>query len=152
MKPFVQRPGVAGPGTVLTFREGAAIFETHSDALGLGCQDAVRVGFRHGARVVTAAALIMISVFAGFIVPEEPIIKSIGFVLAVGILFDAFVVRMTIVPAVMAMLGARAWYIPKCLDRIIPNVDLEGAGLERRPDPDPEPSPRPTAEPAGAEA
>jgi RND superfamily putative drug exporter len=112
--------------------------------------DSVRVGFRHGARVVTAAALIMISVFAGFIVPEEPIIKSIGFALAVGILFDAFVVRMTIVPAVMAMLGARAWWIPKWLDRIIPNVDLEGAGLERRPEPDP--APRPTAEPAGAEA
>jgi RND superfamily putative drug exporter len=119
-------------------------------AHGAAAQDAVRVGFRHGARVVTAAALIMISVFAGFIVPEEPIIKSIGFVLAVGILFDAFVVRMTIVPAVMAMLGARAWWIPKWLDRIIPNVDLEGAGLERRPEPDP--APRPTVEPAGAEA
>ncbi|HEX3363004.1 MAG TPA: MMPL family transporter [Solirubrobacterales bacterium] len=119
-------------------------------AHGAGAQDAVRVGFRHGARVVTAAALIMISVFAGFIVPEEPIIKSIGFALAVGILFDAFVVRMMIVPAVMAMLGARAWWLPKWLDRIIPNVDLEGAGLERRPEP--EPAPRPTAEPAGAEA
>ncbi|HEY0276844.1 MAG TPA: MMPL family transporter [Solirubrobacterales bacterium] len=112
--------------------------------------DSVRVGFRHGARVVTAAALIMISVFAGFIVPEEPIIKSIGFALAVGILFDAFVVRMTIVPAVMAMLGERAWYLPRWLDRIIPNVDLEGAGLEHRPTP--EAAPRPTAEPAGAEA
>jgi RND superfamily putative drug exporter len=119
-------------------------------AHGAEALDSVRVGFRHGARVVTAAALIMISVFAGFIVPEEPIIKSIGFALAVGILFDAFVVRMTIVPAVMAMLGARAWWIPKWLDRIIPNVDLEGAGLERRPEPDP--APRPTAEPAGAEA
>jgi RND superfamily putative drug exporter len=119
-------------------------------AHGAEALDSVRVGFRHGARVVTAAALIMISVFAGFIVPEEPIIKSIGFALAVGILFDAFVVRMTIVPAVMAMLGARAWWIPKWLDRIIPNVDLEGAGLERRPDPDP--APRPTPEPAGAEA
>jgi putative drug exporter of the RND superfamily len=112
--------------------------------------DAVRVGFRYGARVVTAAALIMISVFSGFIVPEEPIIKSIGFALAVGILFDAFVVRMTIVPAVMAMLGERAWWLPKWLDRIIPNVDLEGAGLERRPEPDT--APRPTPEPAGAEA
>ncbi len=81
-------------------------------AHGAEALDSVRVGFRHGARVVTAAALIMISVFAGFIVPEEPIIKSIGFALAVGILFDAFVVRMTIVPAVMAMLGARAWWIP----------------------------------------
>jgi putative drug exporter of the RND superfamily len=119
-------------------------------AHGAEALDSVRVGFRHGARVVTAAALIMISVFAGFIVPEEPIIKSIGFALAVGILFDAFVVRMTIVPAVMAMLGARAWWIPKWLDRIIPNVDLEGAGLERRPAP--EPAPRPTPEPAGAEA
>jgi RND superfamily putative drug exporter len=121
-------------------------------AHGAGAQDAVRVGFRHGARVVTAAALIMISVFAGFIVPEEPIIKSIGFALAVGILFDAFVVRMTIVPAVMAMLGDRAWWIPKWLDRIIPNVDLEGAGLEHRTQPEPEPTPHPTAEPAGAEA
>ncbi|MFT3863336.1 MAG: MMPL family transporter [Solirubrobacterales bacterium] len=96
--------------------------------------DSVRVGFRHGARVVTAAGLIMISVFAGFIVPEEPIIKSIGFALAIGILFDAFVVRMTIVPAVMAMLGGRAWWLPGWLDRIVPNVDLEGAGLEKRPD------------------
>src|SRR6201996_94204 len=120
-------------------------------AHGARAQDAVRVGFRHGARVVTAAALIMISVFAGFIVPEEPIIKSIGFALAVGILFDAFVVRMTIVPAVMAMLGDRAWWMPKWLDRIIPNVDLEGAGLEHR-SPEPDPAPHPTAEPAGAEA
>jgi putative drug exporter of the RND superfamily len=105
--------------------------------------DSVRDGFRHGARVVTAAGLIMISVFAGFIVPDEPIIKSIGFALAIGILFDAFVVRMTIIPAVMAMLGERAWWLPAWLDRIIPNVDLEGAGLERRD----HPAPRPTAEP-----
>ncbi len=109
----------------------------------------VRVGFRHGARVVTAAGLIMISVFAGFIVPDEPIIKSIGFALAIGILFDAFVVRMTIIPAVMAMLGPRAWYLPSWLDRLIPNVDLEGAGLERRD----HPTPPPPTEPAlGTEA
>jgi putative drug exporter of the RND superfamily len=118
-------------------------------AHGAEALDSVRTGFRHSARVVTAAALIMISVFAGFIVPEEPIIKSIGFALAVGILFDAFVVRMTIVPAVMAMLGDRAWYLPKWLDRLVPNVDLEGAGLERYPEPDA--GPRPTTEPAGAE-
>jgi putative drug exporter of the RND superfamily len=117
-------------------------------AHGAGALDSVRTGFRHGARVVTAAGLIMISVFAGFIVPDEPIIKSIGFALAIGILFDAFVVRMTIIPAVMAMLGKRAWWLPAWLDRIIPNVDLEGTGLERR---DP-PTPRPTPEPAlGAE-
>ena len=91
----------------------------------------------------------MISVFAGFIVPDEPIIKSIGFALAIGILFDAFVVRMTLIPAVMAMLGKRAWWLPAWLDRIIPNVDLEGTGLERH---DP-PAPRPTSEPAfGAES
>lgn len=102
-------------------------------AHGAAPQDSVRDGFRHGARVVTAAGLIMISVFAGFILPEEPIIKSIGFALAIGILFDAFVVRMTIVPAVMSMLGARAWWLPSWLDRLIPNVDLEGTGLEKRP-------------------
>lgn len=112
--------------------------------------DSVRTGFRYGARVVTAAGLIMISVFAGFIIPEEPIIKSIGFSLAIGILFDAFVVRMTIVPAVMAMLGERAWWLPAWLDRIIPNVDLEGAGLEKRHVPA-APKP-PTEEPVGAEA
>ncbi|HEY2052419.1 MAG TPA: MMPL family transporter [Solirubrobacterales bacterium] len=118
-------------------------------AHGAEALDSVRVGFRHGARVVTAAGLIMISVFAGFIVPDEPIIKSIGFVLAIGILFDAFVVRMTIIPAVMAMLGERAWWLPAWLDRLIPNVDLEGAGLERRD----HPAPRPSTEPAlGGEA
>ncbi|HVW47636.1 MAG TPA: MMPL family transporter [Solirubrobacterales bacterium] len=118
-------------------------------AHGADALDSVRVGFRHGARVVTAAALIMISVFAGFIAPEEPIIKSIGFALAVGILFDAFVVRMTIVPAVMAMLGARAWWIPAWLDRLVPNVDLEGTGLEHRPGS--EHRPTTPSEPAGAE-
>jgi putative drug exporter of the RND superfamily len=86
-------------------------------AVGAEALDAVRIGFRSGARVVAAAGLIMISVFAGFVLPEEPIIKSIGFALAVGILFDAFIVRMTIVPAVMAMLGERAWWLPKWLDR-----------------------------------
>ena len=110
--------------------------------------DSVRVGFRHGARVVTAAGLIMISVFAGFIVPDEPIIKSIGFALAIGILFDAFVVRMTIIPAVMAMLGDRAWWLPAWLDRIIPNVDLEGTGLERRDLPTPHLDPEAQQTPA----
>jgi putative drug exporter of the RND superfamily len=111
--------------------------------------DSVRDGFRHGARVVTAAGLIMISVFAGFIIPDEPIIKSIGFALAIGILFDAFVVRMTIIPAVMAMLGARAWWLPAWLDRLIPNVDLEGAGLEHRKPAEPQ---SPVGPPLGAEA
>ncbi len=88
-------------------------------------------GFRHGARVVTAAALIMGSVFGSFMLGGDPTIKSIGFALAFGVLIDAFVVRMTIVPAVMALLGERAWYLPRWLDRILPDVDLEGSKLRQ---------------------
>ncbi len=94
-------------------------------------QESIVGGFRHGARVVTAAALIMAAVFAGFILGDDATIKSIGFALAFGVLIDAFVVRMTIVPAVMALLGDKAWYLPKWLDRIMPDVDIEGAKLER---------------------
>jgi RND superfamily putative drug exporter len=83
----------------------------------------------HGARVVTAAALIMASVFAGFMLVNDPVIKSIGFALAVGVLIDAFVVRMTIVPAVMSVLDRSAWWLPRWLARVLPNVDIEGAGL-----------------------
>jgi RND superfamily putative drug exporter len=90
---------------------------------------AVIVGYAHGARVVTAAAIIMISVFAGFVLAPDPLIKSIGFALAAAILLDAFVVRMTIVPAVMALLGRRAWALPRWLDRLLPNVDVEGERL-----------------------
>ena len=74
----------------------------------------------------------MISVFAGFILPDDPIIKSIGFAFAIGILIDAFLVRMTLIPALMTLLGARAWWLPRWLDRVIPNLDIEGAALERR--------------------
>ncbi|KOG08844.1 MMPL family transporter [Streptomyces viridochromogenes] len=91
--------------------------------------EAVVAGFRHGARVVTAAAIIMISVFAGFLLADAALIKSIGLGLASAVLFDAFVVRMTIVPAVMALLGRRAWALPERLDRILPNVDVEGEKL-----------------------
>ena len=94
-------------------------------------REAVIGGFRSGARVVTAAALIMASVFAGFIFGGDSTIKSIGFALAFGVLIDAFVVRMAIVPAVMTLLGERAWYLPRWLDRIMPNVDIEGAALEK---------------------
>jgi RND superfamily putative drug exporter len=86
-------------------------------------------GMGHGARVVTAAALIMISVFAGFVLIDDPIIKSIGFALALGVAVDAFVVRMTIVPAVMSLLGRSAWWLPRWLDRALPNVDIEGEKL-----------------------
>ncbi len=99
---------------------------------GASPRESVIGGFRHGARVVTAAALIMASVFAGFILGDDATIKSIGFALAFGVLIDAFVVRMTIVPAVMTLLGNGAWYLPSWLDRLLPNVDIEGAALEHR--------------------
>ncbi|WBB60555.1 MMPL family transporter [Streptomyces sp. WMMC500] len=94
--------------------------------------DAVVTGFRYGARVVTAAAVIMISVFAGFIGAGDSMIKMMGFGLAVAVLFDAFLVRMTIVPAVLALIGKSAWWLPKWLDRILPNVDVEGEKLYRQ--------------------
>ncbi|SCL18715.1 putative drug exporter of the RND superfamily [Micromonospora nigra] len=92
-------------------------------------QQATINGMGHGARVVTAAALIMISVFGGFVFLDDPVIKSMGFALAIGVAIDAFVVRMTIVPAVMSLLGAKAWWLPRWLDRALPNVDIEGEGL-----------------------
>lgn len=97
---------------------------------GAGPTEAVIAGFRHSARVVTAAAVIMISVFAGFLLDDVPLIKSMGMGLSSAVLFDALVVRMTIVPAVMALLGRRAWALPKWLDRILPNVDVEGEKLQ----------------------
>ncbi|MEV5352121.1 MMPL family transporter [Streptomyces sp. NPDC052693] len=92
---------------------------------------AVVSGFRHSARVVVAAALIMIAVFAGFIGESDSMIKMIGFGLATAVLFDAFVVRMAIVPAVLALLGGKAWWLPKWLDRLLPRVDVEGEALPR---------------------
>ncbi|MFJ9843100.1 MMPL family transporter [Kitasatospora sp. NPDC101155] len=91
--------------------------------------EAIVTGFRHNARVVTAAAFIMISVFAGFIGMSEPMIKMMGLGLAAAVAFDAFVVRMTIVPAVLALLGRRAWWLPRWLDRLVPDVDVEGSKL-----------------------
>ncbi|MFB7780308.1 MMPL family transporter [Streptomyces bauhiniae] len=105
---------------------------------GEGSGEAITSGFRHSARVVVAAALIMIAVFAGFIGEGDPMIKMIGFGLASAVLFDAFVVRMAIVPAVLAMLGDRAWWLPKWLGRLLPHVDVEGEALTRRPETDPE--------------
>jgi RND superfamily putative drug exporter len=94
-------------------------------------RQAVIVGFGHGARVVTAAAIIMISVFAGFMLSTNSTITMMGFGLGVGVLFDAFVVRMTIVPAVLALLGRAAWWLPSWLNKILPNVDVEGEQLRR---------------------
>ncbi|MCW2838973.1 MAG: hypothetical protein JWR55_456 [Aeromicrobium sp.] len=96
---------------------------------GRGAQESVVYGFQYGARVVTAAAVIMIGVFGSFALGDEVVIKSIGFGLAVGVLADAFLVRMMIVPAFMAILGAKMWWMPAWLDRIVPNLDIEGESL-----------------------
>ncbi|MEU5994961.1 MMPL family transporter [Spirillospora sp. NPDC047418] len=93
--------------------------------------EAIVHGFRHSGRVVAAAAIIMISVFAGFIGMSNPTIQTMGVGLASAVAFDAFVVRMAIVPAVLALLGRRAWWLPRILDRVLPNVDIEGEALSR---------------------
>ncbi|WP_394553830.1 MMPL family transporter [Agromyces sp. MMS24-JH15] len=98
---------------------------------GLPAKNAVIAGLRNGRAVVTAAALIMVSVFGGFVFSHLGLVRPLGFGLAVGVLFDAFIVRMLLMPAVMHLVGRGAWWLPKWLDRIIPNVDVEGAALER---------------------
>ena len=96
---------------------------------GTPARQAVLIGFQHSARVVTAAALIMMGVFAGFALGADPIIKTIGFALTVGVLADAFLVRMTIVPALMSIVGERIWWLPGWLDRLLPDLDIEGESL-----------------------
>jgi RND superfamily putative drug exporter len=105
---------------------------------GASPNDAIISGFRHGGRVVSAAALIMISVFGAFMLSPDATSKSLGFAFAFGIAIDAFVVRMTVVPAILALLGDRAWSLPGWLDRIVPKVDVEGSEL-RLGDDDPKP-------------
>jgi RND superfamily putative drug exporter len=92
---------------------------------------AVRRGVHAGRTVVIAAAIIMISVFSGFIFSDASTVRPIGFGLAFGVLVDAFVVRMLLIPAAMHLAGKSAWWLPKWLDRILPNVDVEGASLKR---------------------
>ncbi|MEC3954388.1 MMPL family transporter [Nocardia sp. CDC153] len=83
-------------------------------------------GTRHNARVVTAAATIMVVVFASFVPTDDALVKPIAFALAVGVLVDAFAVRLTLVPAVLALLGRAAWWLPRRLDRVLPTIDIEG--------------------------
>ena len=92
-------------------------------------RESVVKGYGQSGRVVTAAAIIMISVFGAFVTDTDPVVKSIGLSLAFGVLADAFIVRMTLVPAVMTLLGKRAWWMPKRLERIVPDVDIEGESL-----------------------
>lgn len=138
---------VANPGAVLSFLPiiligvlfGLAmdyqVFITsgmrESFMHGENAKQAVRSGFSHAAAVVTAAAIIMVSVFAGFIFSHLTMVRPLGFAMAFGVLVDAFVVRMTIVPAVMYLLGEKAWWLPRWLSRILPDVDVEGAKLQR---------------------
>ncbi|MHC8607142.1 MMPL family transporter [Paenarthrobacter ureafaciens] len=138
---------VANPGAVLSFLPiiligvlfGLAmdyqVFITsgmrESYMHGEDARHAVRTGFSHAAAVVTAAAIIMVSVFSGFIFSHLTMVRPLGFAMAFGVLIDAFVVRMTIVPAIMYLLGEKAWWLPKWLDRLLPDVDVEGAKLNR---------------------
>jgi len=98
---------------------------------GASPREAVVDGFRNSARVVAAAAVIMTSVFAAFMLQDEPIIRSMGFALAIAVLFDAFLVRMTLIPALMYLMGDKAWWLPGWLDRLLPDVDVEGEKLVR---------------------
>ena len=140
--------GVESPGPILNFLPTIAVgilFGLAMDymlflgtgmreayAHGASAREAVDLGFRAGRSVVTAAAIIMVSVFGGFIFAESAMIRPIGFALAFGVLVDAFVVRMLIIPALMHLFGKGAWWLPRWLDKILPDVDVEGAKLERR--------------------
>ncbi|MFJ5309251.1 MMPL family transporter [Streptomyces sp. NPDC088350] len=88
-------------------------------------------GFGHGSKVVTAAAVIMVSVFGSFVFADMQITKGMGLALAVGVLLDAFVVRMCLVPAAMSVLQHAAWWLPRFLHRVLPHVDVEGEQLAR---------------------
>jgi putative drug exporter of the RND superfamily len=98
---------------------------------GMTTREAVVDGFRNSARVVTAAATIMTAVFAAFVMQDDPMIKSMGFALAAAVVLDAFVVRMVLMPATLYLLGEKAWWIPRWLDRVLPDVDVEGEKLDR---------------------
>ncbi|WP_432563382.1 MMPL family transporter [Kineococcus sp. SYSU DK003] len=116
----------------------SAIHEEH--AHGRTPKDAVLAGFRRSAPVVVAAALIMSGVFIGFATSGDAIIGSIGTALTIGVLADALVVRMVIMPAALALLGNAAWWMPRWMQRVVPNVDAEGRSLEELLRAQPEPT------------
>ena len=106
---------------------------------GMTAKEAIIAGYRHGARVVSSAAVIMISVFAAFMLAPDTTSKMLGFAMAIAVFFDAIIIRMTVVPAVIALLGDRAWGLPKWLDKLVLDFDIEGGavrnnGLENLPD------------------
>ncbi len=100
---------------------------------GKSAKDSVIIGYQHGARVVTSAAIIMISVFASFMLQSDTTAKMMGFALAAAVFFDAFIIRMFVVPAVITLMGDTAWKIPAWLDKILPNVDVEGTKIREIP-------------------
>nr|WP_232528449.1 efflux RND transporter permease subunit [Microbacterium sp. MAH-37] len=116
--PAIRRPN--GPRDAATARDAAI--------------RAVRTGFAGSAKVVTAAALIMFAVFVAFVPEGDSSLKPIALGLAAGIAIDAFLVRMTLIPALMAILGDRAWRIPRWMERVLPHVDIEGEAVERERD------------------
>ncbi|MFC9927820.1 MMPL family transporter [Streptomyces sp. NPDC127190] len=115
-------------------------------------REAVLAGSRHASRVVTAAALIMFAVFASFIPGGSSMLKPIAFALAVGVFLDAFLVRMTLVPAVLALVGRAGWWLPKWLDRLLPDLDIEGERLATVPAPADTVVPVPTTAASGADS
>jgi RND superfamily putative drug exporter len=102
---------------------------------------AIRSGFLQSGSVIAAAAAIMVAVFGGFALSPSSMMASIALALAAGVVADAFVVRMIIVPALLAIVGERAWWIPKWLDRVLPELDVEGNST---PDADEKQTPRET--------
>jgi len=127
---------------------GSAMRESY--AHGTPARAAVTAGRHQSRAVVIAAASIMIAVFGGFTFSHLTMVRPLGFGLAVGVLFDAFVVRLVLVSAFMHLFGEKIWWLPRWLDRIVPNVDVEGAALERaHPVPDEAEQPaQPDEEPA----
>jgi RND superfamily putative drug exporter len=95
-------------------------------------KDAINYGIHLSRAVVVAAALIMVTVFGGFAFNHLTLVRPIGFGLAIGVLIDAFLVRLILVPAIMTILGKSAWWLPKWLDKLLPNVDVEGSSLEHK--------------------
>jgi RND superfamily putative drug exporter len=102
-------------------------YTKHGDA-----RRAVQRGAGVSARVVTAAALIMFSIFVSFMLTNDPTIKAIGFSFATGVFLDAFVVRLTLVPAVMSIIGSKLWYHPRWFAKYVPDPDIEGQRLEHK--------------------
>jgi RND superfamily putative drug exporter len=139
--------GVHDPGPVISFLpviEIGVLFGLAMDyqlflvsgmreayAHGIPARVAVQHGFRLGRTVVASAAIIMISVFSGFVFSDAALIRPIGFGLGFGVIVDAFIVRLLLIPAAMHLLGKTAWWFPRWLDRILPDIDVEGAKLER---------------------